>query len=133
MCWENRAIRDMEVHRKNKGQETNKKYLNKINQSVIIAAKAITPGDRIQPPWGCGRGIFEAKWAGKAPWRKTHEKQWSALYVSGRGTEKHPERGNSKHKITEGQIILASSKKRKQTNREKQASPGHVGLNEMCI
>lgn len=71
MRWEDRAVGDIEVNRRNKSWKTNK-YLNKINQSARIATKAVIPGEMIQPLGGCWRWVFEARGSGKATWNKTH-------------------------------------------------------------
>lgn len=56
----------------------------------------------------------------------------SASQTSGREAEKHPERGNIKHRIPEARIISAYSREKKRQNeqKKKQVGPGLIGPGE---
>lgn len=108
-------------------------FMNKINQLRITAKQAVTVGDVIQPLGEELRPMVrEDKPLGGGGLRHPPGEGASASQTSGREAEKHPERGNIKHRIPEARIISAYSREKKRQNeqKKKQVGPGLIGPGE---
>lgn len=99
------------------------KYMNKINQFLITAIKAVVPGDMMQPLWGCWEWLFETRWSGKAKWRR-----WAGPSMRRRSQPHKQETGEEQKNIQKEETARATSQRQEEfwsiPRREKPSEQG---------